>query len=140
MTKTTITKKEEITRDWHVIDARGRILGTVASEAAQLLIGKHKPTFVPHLNCGDKVIITNAAKVAVTGNKETQKIYSHYTGFPGGIKSENLKSLRARKPEDIIKKAIKGMLPKNKLQNERMKNLYIYAGDEHPHQNLVKGK
>ncbi len=140
MTKTTITRKEDLKRDWHVIDARGKILGQVASEAAQLLLGKHKPNFTFHLNNGDKVIITNASKIAVTGNKENAKVYSRYSGYPGGIKSETLKQLKARKPDEVIRLAVKGMLPKNKLQKDRMSNLYIYEGESHPHQNIAKDK
>ena len=132
------TKKEDVKRDWMQIDASGKILGKVATEIADLLIGKHKPTYTPHVNVGDKVVVTNAEKIAVTGRKLDQKTYYRHTGYPGGIRSETLSQLLERRPDEVVRKAVKGMLPKNKLLKQRMKNLYIYAGAEHPHAANVK--
>jgi large subunit ribosomal protein L13 len=136
--KTYMTKKEEVKQNWKYLDANGQILGKLASEVATLLMGKHKPSYTPHINVGDKVVITNAEKIAVTGNKKTDKIYYRHTGFPGGIRQEKLGDLMDRKPAEVIRKAVRGMLPKNKLLKQRMKDLHIYAGSEHPHNGQVK--
>jgi len=138
MKKTYTPKPEDIKQEWHLIDAEGMILGKLASKAAPLLIGKHKPTYTTHVNMGDKVVIINAAKFIVTGKKSTDKTYHRVTGFPGAVKSETLDKLIIRKPTEAVRKAIRGMLPKNKLLKERMKNLYIYKGSEHPHKAQIK--
>lgn len=118
-------------RAWHLVDVKGQILGRVSTRIAGLLIGKDKPEFVPYLDLGDYVVVVNAGKIRVTGKKETDKIYYRHSGYPGGLRSETLGELRKRRPEEIIRRAIKGMLPKNKLQKGRLKRLHIFAGDEH---------
>lgn len=118
-------------RVWHLVDVKGQILGRVSTRIARLLIGKDKPEFVPYLDLGDYVVVVNAGKIRVTGKKETDKIYYRHSGYPGGLKSETLGELRKRRPEEIIRRAIKGMLPKNKLQKERLKRLHVFAGAEH---------
>jgi large subunit ribosomal protein L13 len=123
----------DIEREWHVVDADGVPLGRVASEVAQLLRGKHKPKFAPHMDMGDYVIVLNAEKVAVTGNKETDKIYYRHSGYPGGIRSETVETVRERYPERLIVNAVKGMLPKNRLGRATLGKLRVYAGAEHPH-------
>jgi len=135
-TKIKPTKKNEIERDWHLIDAKGKILGRLASEIAQLLIGKKKPYFVSHLDCGDYVVVINAGQIKVTGKKESQKKYSRYSGYPGGLKVTTLGKLRKEHPERIIELAVKNMLPKNKLRDQRMARLKVFAGEEHPYKNL----
>jgi large subunit ribosomal protein L13 len=135
-TKIRPTKKSEIKRDWHLIDAKGKILGRLASEIAQLLMGKKKPYFVPHLDCGDYVVVINASQIKVTGKKEEKKTYTRYTGYPGGLKITTLGKLRKEHPERIIELAVKNMLPKNKLQDLRMARLKVFAGEEHPYKNL----
>lgn len=128
---TVATKGQDIKRNWHQIDVKGKTLGRVSSEIAQLLIGKSKPYFIKNLDCGDYVVITNAALVKVSGKKEEKKVYNRHSGYPGGFKSESLKALRARKPEEVILHAVKGMLPHNKLRATMLKRLYIYTGEEH---------
>ncbi len=123
----------DIEREWLVVDADGVPLGRVASEVAQLLRGKHKPKFAPHMDMGDYVIVLNAEKVAVTGNKETEKIYYRHSGYPGGIRSETVETVRERYPERLIVNAVKGMLPKNRLGRATLGKLRVYAGAEHPH-------
>lgn len=123
----------DIEREWHVVDADGVPLGRVASEVAQLLRGKHKPKFAPHMDMGDYVIVLNAKKVAVTGRKETEKIYYRHSGYPGGIRSETVERVRERYPERLIVNAVKGMLPKNRLGRATLGKLRVYAGAEHPH-------
>ncbi len=132
--KTFFAKKEEITRDWYLIDAQGKILGRLASEVAKLLRGKHKPIYTPHLDTGDYIVVLNAEKVRLTGKKLEEKIYYHHSGYPGGLKQITLKELLKRKPEDLIRMAVKGMLPKNSLGRKLLKKLKIYRGGEHPHQ------
>ena len=123
----------DIEREWHVVDADGIPLGRVASEVAQLLRGKHKPKFAPHMDMGDYVIVLNAKKVVVTGTKETDKIYYRHSGYPGGIRSETVETVRERYPERLIVNAVKGMLPKNRLGRATFGKLRVYAGAEHPH-------
>ncbi len=123
----------DIDRAWHLVDADGVPLGRVASEVAQLLRGKHKPTFAPHMDMGDYVIVINAEKVAVTGAKETDKVYYRHSGYPGGIKAETVETVRERYPDRLITNAVKGMLPKNKLGRATIGKLRVYAGSEHPH-------
>ena len=124
---------EEITRLWYVVDADGKTLGRLASEVADILRGKKKPEFTPHLDCGDFVIVVNAEKIKVTGRKETQKVYVRHSGFPHGFKQETLKDLRERKPEAIVEKAVRGMLPHTRLGDQQFTKLKVYAGPEHPH-------
>ncbi len=119
---------------WHVIDADNRVLGRLSTQAATLLRGKMKPSFVANMDCGDHVVVINAAKVALTGNKWESKTYYHHSWWPGGLKAVTAKDLRETKPQSIIERSVKGMLPKNKLQNEWMKRLHVYPGTEHPHQ------
>ncbi len=132
--KTYTPKPADVEREWFVVDAEGVPLGRLASEVAQLLRGKHKPTFAPHVDGGDHVIVVNADKVAVTSNKSKSKIYYRHSGYPGGLKAESFERLRERRPEVIVERAVKGMLPKNKLGRQIGKKLKVYAGGEHPHQ------
>ena len=131
--KTVSAKKESVTREWYVVDATGKTLGRLSTEIANRLRGKHKPEFTPHVDTGDYIVVVNAEKVKVTGNKTTDKVYHHYTGYPGGIKSITFEQLINKAPERIIEKAVKGMMPKNKLSRSMMTKLKIYAGSEHPH-------
>jgi large subunit ribosomal protein L13 len=131
--KTYSPKASEIKRQWHVIDASDKILGKVATQAASLLMGKHKPIFSRHLDTGDFVVITNAEKVQVTGNKTKQKLYYRHSGYPGGLKSISLDKLLQTDPTRVIEYAVKGMLPKNRLRAGMMKRLRVYAGEAHPH-------
>jgi len=130
--KTYSTKPSDIKRERHVIDASDKILGKVATEAARLLMGKHKPIFTRNLDTGDFVIVINADKVRFTGNKATQKIYYHHSGYPGGLKSISLEKLMQTHPERVIEHAVKGMLPHNSLGAKMMKKLKVYAGDASP--------
>ncbi len=132
--RTYTPKPGDIERSWHVIDATDVVLGRLASQAAQLLRGKHKPTFAPHVDTGDFVIIINADKVALTGNKLVQKQAYHHSGYPGGLRSTSYTELLAKHPERAVEKAIRGMLPKNSLARQQMSKLKVYAGPEHPHQ------
>jgi len=134
MKKTFIPNHKDIKHDWRLIDAENKILGRVASDISTLLLGKNKPTYTPNMNVGDKVVVINAEKVAVSGNKMKNKVYYRVTGYPGGIKSETLEKLLSRRPTEAVRRAVHGMLPKNKLRKERMNNLFIYKGPEHPHQ------
>jgi len=127
-------KRSEIERAWHVIDAEGKTLGRLSSEVARLLTGKHKPTWSPHIDTGDFVIVVNAEKVVLTGRKEDQKIYYRSTTRPGSLKSETAGKLRRRRPVKLVEGAVKGMLPKTKLGRHQYTKLKVYAGPEHPHQ------
>lgn len=131
--KSYIAKPKEVEHKWYVIDADGKTLGKLASETASILRGKKKPTYTPHVDCGDYVIVINAEKVHVTGKKESKKIYKSYSGFPGGLKEITLGEMRAKKPEEIIRHAVKGMMPKGKLGRQMYKKLKVYAGPDHPH-------
>ncbi len=131
--KTTAFKKSDVKERWYVVDAEGQILGRMATEIASVLRGKHKAVFTPNQDLGDHVIVINAEKVALTGTKETNKVYHRHTGYVGGIKSTTVKKLRAEKPERIVQYAVQGMLPKTKLGNAMAKKLRVYAGDTHPH-------
>ena len=131
--KTYATKTSEITRSWRVVDADGATLGRLATEVAMLLRGKHKTMFTPHLDTGDPVIIVNAAKIRVTGNKLLAKRYVRHSGYPGGLRSETLEALLARRPEEVIRRAVRGMLPRNRLGEQMSRKLHVYAGPEHPH-------
>jgi large subunit ribosomal protein L13 len=136
--KTYSTKASDIEREWHVIDASGKTLGRLASEVARLLRGKHKPIFAPHLDTGDYVIVINADKVRVTGNKAKQKLYYRHSGYPGGLKSSSLAEMMENQPTRAIEHAVRGMLPKNPLGRAMFKKLKVYAGPNHPHQAQVK--
>lgn len=136
--RTASTKASQIERFWHLYDANGKTLGRFTTEIATKLMGKSKPYFVRNLDCGDYVVIINAEKITVTGDKETDKIYARHSGFPGGFSSETLKELRARKPTDIIRNAVLGMLPRNKLGNQMMKRLFIFSGEEHKFKDKFK--
>ena len=131
--KSYIAKPAEVERKWYVIDAEDKTLGKIASEVASILRGKKKPIYTPHVDTGDYVIVINAEKVRVTGKKEEQKIYKSHSGYPGGLKETTLRELRAKKPEEIIRHAVKGMMPKGKLGRQMFKKLKVYAGPEHPH-------
>lgn len=131
--KTFSAKKEEIVKDWCLINADGKVLGRLASEIAKRLRGKHKAIFTPHLDTGDFIVVINADKVLLTGKKLTDKMYYHHTGYPGGIKSTSAGRLLKEKPEQLLINAVKGMLPKNSLGRQTLKKLKVYAGSEHPH-------
>jgi large subunit ribosomal protein L13 len=131
--RTYTPKASEITREWHVVDANGLVLGRMCTEVARLLRGKHKPTFAPHLDTGDHVIVVNASKVVLTSGKaERERIWRH-SGYPGGIKFQSYGDLLARKPEELIRRTVKGMLPKGPLGRQMLTKLKVYAGPEHPH-------
>jgi large subunit ribosomal protein L13 len=125
------TKTSEIERDWHLIDVKGKILGRTATGIALLLMGKGKPYFAKNLDCGDNVVVINAQEVAVTGKKESDKVYTRYSGYPGGLRKITIKELRTQKPGEIIRHAVAGMLPKNKLRASMLKRLFIFSGSEH---------
>ena len=131
--KTFMQKKENIERKWYVIDASGIALGRVATKAATILRGKHKVTYTPHVDCGDYVIITNASKVVLTGNKLNDKMYYNHSGYPGGLRERNAKTMMENYPEEMVERAIKGMLPHNRLGRQMGKKLFVYAGEEHQH-------
>jgi len=132
--RTVSAKKEEVTRQWYVVDAEGQTLGRLSTEIANRLRGKHKASFTPHVDTGDYMVVINAEKVKVTGRKTQDKMYYHHTGFPGGIKSISFEKLVDKAPERIIEAAVKGMMPKNKLSRAMLAKLKIYAGSEHPHE------
>lgn len=132
--KTYAVKANEIERRWWLVDAADQTLGRLATRVASLLEGKHKPTYSPHLDTGDHVVVVNAEKVRVTGNKLLQKRYYRHSGYPGGLREESLESLLARKPELVIERAVKGMLPQNRLGRAMFKKLKVYRGADHPHQ------
>ncbi len=136
--KTYSTKASDIKREWHVIDASDKILGRLATEAARLLMGKHKPTFCRHLDTGDYVVVINTDKVRVTGDKAKQKFYHRHSGYPGGFKSTSLEKMMQTHPTRVIEHAVKGMLPHNRLGAKMMKKLKVYVGDTHPHQAQVE--
>jgi large subunit ribosomal protein L13 len=121
-------------RGWYVVDAEGKTLGRLATQIANVLRGKHKPTYTPHVDVGDFVIVVNAEKVAVTGDKREKKLYWRHSGYPGGIRSRTLGDLLEKRPEEVIRKAVKGMLPRNRLARAQLRKLKVYAGPEHPHQ------
>ena len=131
--KTYSAKASEIKREWHVIDASGKVLGRLATQIARLLMGKHKPIFSPNLDTGDFVVVINAEKVQVTGNKAKQKVYYRHSGYPGGLKSITLEKMMSTNPTRVIEHAVKGMLPHNRLGAKIFKKLKVYAGDAHPH-------
>jgi large subunit ribosomal protein L13 len=132
--RTSFPSESQIERAWHVIDANDAVLGRVASRAAMLLMGKHKPMYTPSLDTGDHVVIINAAKVKLTGNKESQKLYRHHSGYPGGLVETKARRMRETRPQKMVELAISGMLPKTKLGKQMYRKLKVYAGDQHPHQ------
>ena len=136
--KTRSPKAKEIKREWHLIDAKDKVLGRLATQIAQLLMGKNKPYFTRHLDCGDYVVVINAKEVKVTGKKEKQKIYYRHSGYPGGLKETPLWMLREKHPERIIINAVSGMLPKNKLKKGMLARLKVQPGREHPYQDKIK--
>ncbi len=131
--KTFVAKKEEVNRNWYLVDAENQVLGRIATTIANVLRGKNKPTYTPSVDTGDFVIVVNAEKIALTGNKLADKTYYSHSGYPGGIKSITAGKLLEKKPEDLIRIAVKGMLPKNKLARHMLSKLKIYTGSEHPH-------
>ena len=131
--KTVSVRQQDVAHDWYVVDATDQTLGRLATEIARRLRGKHKAEYTPHVDTGDYIIVVNAEKVFVSGNKETKKIYYRHSGYPGGIKSASLKKLREAKPEELLEKAVKGMLPRNPLGRAVFRKLKVYAGDTHPH-------
>ena len=131
--KTYSIKADEINKDWFLADAENKALGRLASKVAQILKGKHKPTYTPHMDMGDFVVVVNAEKIRVSGNKEMQKTYFSHSGYPGGTKEVDLYTMRRRHPERVIQNAVKGMLPHNRLGRQMMRNLKIYSGPDHPH-------
>ncbi len=132
--KTVIPSPQDIVRQWHVIDAENAVLGRIAAKAAMLLMGKNKPTYTPFLDTGDHVVVINAEKVRLTGKKEEQKIYRRHSGYPGGLREESARKVRASRPARMVEEAIQGMLPKNKLGKQMYRKLNVYAGPKHPHQ------
>ena len=133
MIKTYSPKRSELTHEWYIIDAEGKTLGRLATLAATYLLGKHKVQFSPHLDCGDNIVIINASKIHVTGNKLEDKKYYRHSGYPGGIKETSLAELLARNPASALEKAITGMLPKNRLTDDRLRRLKVYPDATHPH-------
>ena len=131
---TDFPSKKDIARTWHVVDAEDQVLGKLASKAARILMGKHKPTYTPFLDTGDHVVVINAAKVRLTGGKEEKKVYRHFTGYPGGLVEMGVQRVRNTRPNRMIEDAIFGMLPKTKLGKQMYRKLKVYAGDKHPHQ------
>ncbi len=132
--KTEFPSKNEIERHWHVLDADNAVLGRLASKAAMLLMGKHKPTYAPFIDTGDHVVVINAAKVRLTGRKDEQKMYRRHSGYPGGLTEIGAKKMRATRPDRMLEQAISGMLPKTKMGKQMYRKLKVYAGDKHPHQ------
>ena len=138
MTKTYVTKAADIKREWHLVDASDEVLGRLSTHIAALLMGKHKPLFCRNLDVGDFVVVLNADKVRVTGNKMKQKMYYRHSGYPGGLKTTSLETMMQTYPTRVIEHAVKGMLPKNRLSAGMMKRLKVYAGEEHPHEGQIK--
>ena len=126
-------KKETVERKWYVIDAEGQVLGRVAAKAAHMLRGKHKPTYTPHIDCGDYIIIINAEKAVLTGNKLEDKMYYNHSMYPGGLRVRSAKVMQEQYPVEMVERAVKGMLPHNRLGRQMYKKLFVYAGSEHPH-------
>jgi large subunit ribosomal protein L13 len=134
MSKTYMANKQTVEKKWFVIDAENLVLGRLSTEVAILLRGKHKPIFTPHVDCGDYVIIVNAEKVALTGNKLADKMYYRHSGYPGGLKSRSAERMLELQPQKVLEESIRGMLPKTKLGDDMYRKLYVYVGPEHPHQ------
>ncbi len=132
--KTYQAKKEDFDHKWYLVNAEGKVLGRLSTDLAKILKGKNKPTYTPHIDTGDVVVVVNAGKVTLTGKKMKDKVYYHHTGYPGGIKDMNAEKLLAKKPTEMIRIAVKGMLPKNSLGRQMIRKLKIYAGPNHPHE------
>lgn len=132
--KTQSAKPSTVQQNWYIVDAEDKVLGRLASEIAKIVRGKHKPSFTPHVNCGDKVVVINADKVRLTGNKLEQKIYRWYTGYPSGQRERTPQEYFDKRPTEVLKLAVQGMLPKNRLQKRFLRNLHLYEGTDHPHQ------
>ena len=137
---TSVTKTTDIKRDWHLIDLKGQTLGRVSTQIATLLMGKNKPYFTPNLDCGDYVVVINASKVKVTGRKKSDKLYRHHTGYPGGFREFTFDQVQTKDPKKIITHSVKGMLPKNKLRDKRMKRLKVFVNDSHNYQDQLSTK
>ncbi|MCI5522084.1 MAG: 50S ribosomal protein L13 [Tenericutes bacterium] len=133
MKNTYMQKKDEVVRNWYVVDAEGLTLGRLATKVAHVLRGKHKPTYTPHIDCGDYVIITNASKVVLTGDKLDKKIYYNHSGYTGGLRERTARVMRDQYPVEMVERAVKGMLPHGRLGRQMYKKLFVYAGEEHPH-------
>ena len=133
MRQTTMLKPAEVKKEWYIVDASGMTLGRLATKVANVLRGKHKPTFTPNVDCGDYVIIVNASKVVYSGDQETKKVYYHHSMYPGGLKAKPIGELKRENPVLLVEKAVHGMLPHNKLGNKIRTHLYVYEGAEHPH-------
>ncbi|MFC2119966.1 50S ribosomal protein L13 [Bacteroidota bacterium] len=132
--KTISANKATVNKEWYIIDAEGEILGRLASAVAKILRGKNKPDFTPHVDCGDNVIVINAEKIILSGNKLTDKVYLSHTGYPGGQRKTSPQEILAKKPTSLIERSVKGMLPKNKIGSELFRNLFVYTGTEHSHE------
>ncbi|MFK7908088.1 MAG: 50S ribosomal protein L13 [Chitinophagales bacterium] len=132
--KTISVRKEDVTREWFIVDAEDMVVGRLATQIATVLRGKHKPSYTPHIDDGDYVIILNAEKIKFTGNKMNAKKYIRYSGYPGGQRSRTAKEMLQHKPTDVMEKAVRGMLPKNRLGRQMIKKLFVYTGTDHPHQ------
>jgi large subunit ribosomal protein L13 len=132
--KTFVAKPSDRQRDWYVVDASGRTLGRLATQIADVLRGKRKPTYTPHIDTGDFVIVVNAEKITVTGNKRADKLYHRHSGYPGGLRTRTFEQMMAARPEEIMRIAVKGMMPRNRLARKQLTKLKVYAGPEHPHQ------
>jgi large subunit ribosomal protein L13 len=132
--KTVSANKATVNKEWVIIDAEGQVLGRLATKVASMLRGKHKTNFTPHVDCGDNVIVINAEKVRLTGNKMTEKVYTRHTGYPGGQRFTTADAMLRKNPISLVEKAVKGMLPGNRLGSELYRNLHVYAGSEHPHE------
>ena len=133
MRQTTMLKTADVKKDWYVVDASGQTLGRLATKCATVLRGKHKPSYTPNMDCGDYVIVINAAKIVYSGDQEEKKIYYHHTLYPGGLKARTIGEMKRDYPTELVEKAIKGMLPHTKLGDEMRRHLYVYEGSEHPH-------
>ena len=131
--KTFVAKPSDRQRDWYVVDASGKTLGRLATQIADVLRGKRKPTYTPHIDTGDFVVVVNAEKIAVTGNKRADKLYHRHSGYPGGLHTRTFEQMIERRPEEIIRLAVKGMMPRNRLARKQLTKLKVYAGPEHPH-------
>ena len=131
--KTFMLRKEDVEHKWYIIDAEGKTLGKVAALAASVLKGKNKPTYTPHVDCGDNIIIVNAEKVVLTGNKLDDKMYYNHSGYPGGLRERNARTMITKYPVEMVERAVKGMLPKNRLGRQMYKKLFVYAGADHKH-------
>ena len=134
MNSSYLQKPAEVERKWYVIDAADKSLGRIAAQAAAILRGKHKPTYTPHVDCGDYVIIVNAEKIALTGNKLNDKLYYRHSGYPGGLKTRTAKKMLELQPQKVVEASIRGMLPHNRLGDDMYRKLYVYCGPDHPHQ------